>query len=1494
MGRPAVSVKVKEEENNSVDTNINVLSARKRKPRMSIKRDDLHKHRKNIKQVLLCSNATPIRRNGDMGYMCCFCKEQYRDPANLKQHTLDYHKDIENAFFMNVTMERFAVKLDITCLKCPHEESTLKVSSAVKTEEIGADGRKVNSTSKQNVLVPVDRQEIFKHRINITNILLSSNATPIRRYEDMGYMCCYCIDQYRDPADLKIHTLECHQDVQQAYFMKLGMEAFVVRLDITSLRCTICNASMETLEKLVEHLNSDHEIEIFTDVKSHITPFKFITETLQCCICTHTFSKFKSLLEHMNIHYRNYICKQCDGGFTVIASLRAHMHVHESGNFKCEHCLKVFETASKKRAHERAKHVHKLDVYKCGYCNETFSDHRSKEEHLVSIHGLKMPISKCLACNKVFSNRQALRVHVKRDHLLERRHNCPDCDMSFFNANALQRHIIKHTKLRTYKCAVCSKGGHPVVTIKVERDHEPDNPKDKETVSTATKTSHMPLKIKDIFKHRTNIKEVMRWSNATPIRRVGDKGYVCCYCNDQYLEPEGLKKHTLENHNDVRKAFFIKHLSKDRFIVKLDITSLRCNICDQNIDSLDKFLKHLKIDHTKTIYTDVKNHIVPFKFTTETLQCCICTSYFDKFRMLLEHMNTHYRNYVCDVCDVGFVNSSGLQTHITVHNTGIFKCGYCARIFDKLSKKKTHERTTHSLKPNFRKCAYCNESFSDFRLKEAHLIEMHGLKVRTPECQACEKVFKSRKSLSLHIRRDHLMERQHKCPECDKSFFESATLKIHMIKHTGVRSFKCNICSKAFSRPNVLRQHMNIHDETRMFKCVQCEKPFAQNCAWKSHMKIKHGSRVTVKAKIQRNQPDEVEQKTVTRKTRQTPIMPLKTKSLPKHRANIKEVMLSSNATPIRRFGDMGFMCCYCDDQYLEPAELKQHTLETHPDIRKAFFITKLGKDRFVVKLDITALRCKICDRNIDTLEQLMHHLRVDHHRTIYTDIKNHIIPFKFITDTLQCCICMNTFSKFKMLLEHMNIHYRNYICDICDVGFVNAVNLTNHMLTHENGTFKCDHCSQVFNTKNKKRLHERKHGFKTLLFKCGHCSATFNEYRKKEAHLALEHGQAYKCQACTQADTVNVFTEENRSDNTESIKLTLLPINEGINKHRTNIKEVMRWSNATPIRRYGDMGYTCCYCKEQYLNPADLKAHTLENHKDIQKAFFMKYRMDRFVVRLDITALECTICNQYIDTIEELLEHLKSQHRRPIYTDIKNHIIPFKFVTDKLQCCICVNTFSKFKMLIEHMNIHYRNYICQICDVGFVNSMNFSSHKLIHSTGTFKCDYCPQILDTKLKKKSHERAIHSPKAPSLHKCGYCIETFSEYRKKEAHLVLMHGLKIPTVKCEACEKIFKNRQSLSVHVKRDHLLDRRHKCPECSKAFFSTGYLKDHMIKHSGSQAQFNCNVCSKVFSRKKNLKEHKKIHDDVRQFKCEHCGRAFVQKCSWKSHMRAKHAEIV
>ncbi|XP_075989291.1 zinc finger protein 711-like isoform X9 [Anticarsia gemmatalis] len=353
-----------------------------------------------------------------------------------------------------------------------------------------------------------------------------------------------------------------------------------------------------------------------------------------------------------------------------------------------------------------------------------------------------------------------------------------------------------------------------------------------------------------------------------------------------------------------------------------------------------------------------------------------------------------------------------------------------------------------------------------------------------------------------------------------------------------------------------------------------------------------------------------------------------------------------------------------------------------------------------------------------------------------------------------------------------------------------------------------------------------------------------------------------------------------------------LIPTLKEVDKHRGNIRQVLLWSNATAIRRHGDRGYSCCYCQEQYHDPSELKSHTLESHPDVHNGCFMRNRMSKFDVRLDITGLKCKICNQNIDTIETLVQHLKDVHEKNLFTDIKNHMIPFKFDKEILECCICMKNFVKFRTLMEHMHIHFRNYICELCDSGFVNEQSMKSHIATHSTGAYKCDHCDAIFGTMVKKRTHEKLKHTNKRIQI-KCGYCNESFEDYRRKEAHLIATHGLIVPTSKCNACDKVFKDRKRLTLHIKRDHLMDKRHKCPECDMRFFQSTELKDHIVKHIGSR-DFKCSVCSKAFPRAKSLKEHLKIHDDVRRFKCEHCGHTFVQKCSWRSHMKNKHKEIV
>ncbi|XP_075988989.1 uncharacterized protein LOC142984967 [Anticarsia gemmatalis] len=342
--------------------------------------------------------------------------------------------------------------------------------------------------------------------------------------------------------------------------------------------------------------------------------------------------------------------------------------------------------------------------------------------------------------------------------------------------------------------------------------------------------------------------------------------------------------------------------------------------------------------------------------------------------------------------------------------------------------------------------------------------------------------------------------------------------------------------------------------------------------------------------------------------------------------------------------------------------------------------------------------------------------------------------------------------------------------------------------------------------------------------------------------------------------------------------------------KHLINIKEILRHTNATPIRRYRGLGYNCCYCEEQFPEANTLKKHTTDTHKDLTKAEFMGVKFADYAVKLDITNLICKICNSPIDTLEQVMQHLKQEHKKNIYMDIPNHIIPFKFDTEVLRCYMCSNVFNKFKALLEHMHVHYRNYICDVCDAGFINNHGITNHKMAHKLGSFQCQFCPKVFKTTRTKNSHERTVHIH-AHYIYKCPYCNEKFYNIKYKYSHMEEKHGTKPTVYKCNACDKIFNNANHFRSHTRRDHLLERRFKCLECDKAFFTKKSLSSHEVTHSGTR-EFQCDVCLKCYGRKKTLREHMRIHNDEKRFKCEHCGQAFVQKCSMKAHLKSKHGD--
>ncbi|CAH2062244.1 unnamed protein product, partial [Iphiclides podalirius] len=464
---------------------------------------------------------------------------------------------------------------------------------------------------------------------------------------------------------------------------------------------------------------------------------------------------------------------------------------------------------------------------------------------------------------------------------------------------------------------------------------------------------------------------------------------------------------------------------------------------------------------------------------------------------------------------------------------------------------------------------------------------------------------------------------------------------------------------------------------------------------------------------------------------------------------NIRSILRCSNSTPISRLHGGLYVCGYCPDGFPTPGKLKQHTLEAHGSDKPECLRTP-SLSKYIVLLDVTALACRLCDDVIRSLPDLMRHLESAHAQPIHTDVKSHLVLLDLPERTMRCPQCGERFADFEALVGHASSHNRNYPCELCvDRWFVNK----HLMMEHKRAV----------------------HFFKPRI--------AYIEITAEPIKRASSEGERPR-----------------------RVQILLRKKNE-LDLHMSNLKVILDNSNATTIRCRGGVGYACCFCDEQYPDPADLKRHTT-THRDVFESSFMKSQaMPTLLIKLDITGLRCSNCGEQLPELEDLLAHLESEHGVQHHRGIDSHIVPFRFDGDALHCVVCKRAFSNFKVLLEHMNTHYRNHVCGVCGAGFVNRRIAQMHGYRHPTGVHRCSYCAKVFDNRVKLRAHERAVHVC-LNKRSRCGHCGERFSDYTKKREHEVSRHGAKPLVLACCACERTFDNQRTLSHHVKTYHLMGR--------------------------------------------------------------------------------------
>ncbi|NXL85357.1 ZBT11 protein, partial [Alectura lathami] len=281
-------------------------------------------------------------------------------------------------------------------------------------------------------------------------------------------------------------------------------------------------------------------------------------------------------------------------------------------------------------------------------------------------------------------------------------------------------------------------------------------------------------------------------------------------------------------------------------------------------------------------------------------------------------------------------------------------------------------------------CDICGRTLPKLYSLRIHMLKHTGVKPHA--CKVCGKTFTYKHGLKMHLAL-HEVQKQFKCDLCEKSFVTKRSLQEHMSIHTGESKYLCSICGKSFHRASGLSKHIKKHQpkpEVRGYQCTQCEKSFYEARDLRQHMNKHLG------------------------------VKPFQCQFCGKCYSWKKDwyshVKSHSVTDPYR--------CNVCGKEFYEKALYRRH-------VKKA---THGKKGRAKQNLERV---CEHCGRKFTQLREYRRHMN------------NHegVKPF-------ECLTCGVAWADARSLKRHVRTHTgeRPYVCPVCNEAYIDARTLRKHM----------------------------------------------------------------------------------------------------------------------------------------------------------------------------------------------------------------------------------------------------------------------------------------------------------------------------------------------------------------------------------------------------------------------------------------------------------------
>ncbi|KAG8549333.1 hypothetical protein GDO81_021597 [Engystomops pustulosus] len=321
-----------------------------------------------------------------------------------------------------------------------------------------------------------------------------------------------------------------------------------------------------------------------------------------------------------------------------------------------------------------------------------------------------------------------------------------------------------------------------------------------------------------------------------------------------------------KNHNVSLQGRGFREIQKYE-IDLTDVESFICCECGKCLPTESELLTHQESHMRAKGRTSFTRSPLP-KPTLRGIvyKCQICGLGFSNTTDLVTHHQSHIKKpYPCSVCGRGFYSRSGLVTHQKTHALQrLYDCATCGKTFISnahlLLHQKLHAEAGDSSgtgadagdssggdsnlndhqhfgsQDKLFSCSICGECF----YSSGHFLQHQKSHFKTDPlmCPDCGKLFMRKAGLSKHQRVVHRGDVALTCPACGKGFACKSELARHMAVHSGQKPYTCTECGKCFSFKSALVRHQRIHTGHRLQYCPECGKGFSCNSELLRHQSV--------------------------------------------------------------------------------------------------------------------------------------------------------------------------------------------------------------------------------------------------------------------------------------------------------------------------------------------------------------------------------------------------------------------------------------------------------------------------------------------------------------------------------------------------------------------------------------------------------------------------------------------------------------------------------